>query len=606
MEMDMAAQLSPDMLQQLFNLRDALATAPRGEQTERVVAFANFIGRSPQTVHRWLKDHSGRKTNRKLRADKGKSSVPTETIEMMAGMKRETVRGNGNKTLPTPVAMNILHGNGIEITVSKSRYNAIMRERNLDVDSIMASRSHIQTRPEHVNQVYQVDPSLCVIYYMGGKQRIMRDEEFYKNKLDNYAKVKLKVWRYVRWEQASSSIDVYYYEAAGENQQSLFEFLHHTMSKQPHRLSYGVPTTLEMDKGSANTSHGIVNWMEAMGVQVITHATGHSWAKGGVENANWLVETHFESRLKFEPVESVEQLNAAASNWVRDYNANAIPHVDCRVRRASGEPMVRDDLWQLILRTPQHLIEVPDIEVCKYFLHAAETTRDVKSNYFISFVHPEIKKSRQYDLRPWAEYLHRSMTVKVCALLLKDGALRVEIPRIGGDPLLVEVQPDSAFDQFGNSMAAQIKGEYSRAPQSLTEAADQRLAQAAWGADATPDTAEQARAKQARPFAHLNDGRGLVAHSHLGREQLPQRLLPAAATLDTEQVRAAREARTEFPPLSLVEFAKGMGRDWSASFAAVVMQRYPDGKIPATDTESLKQRLLGGEATALVVAGGMK
>lgn len=602
----MATQLSPDMLQQLFALRDALAAAPHGEQTARVKAFAKYIEKSPQTIHRWLKEHSGRNTARKKRSDAGSSCVPVEHIEMMAGMKRENVRGNGNKTLGTSVAMNIMHGNGIEITVSKSRYNALMREKNLDVDSIMVARSHIQTRAKHVNQVMQVDPSLCVIYYMGGKQRMMRDEEFYKNKLENYAKVQLKVWRYVRWEQASSSVDVRYFEAAGENQESLFEFLHYTMSKQPSRLSFGVPAMLEMDKGSANTSHGILNWMEAMGVEVITHATGHSWAKGGVENANWLVETHFESRLKFEPVESVEQLNASAANWVRDFNANAIEHVECRVKRASGEPLVRDELWQLIMRTPQYLVEVPAIEVCKYFLHGKQDTRQVKSNYFITFVHPEIKKSRQYDLRPWAEFLANKMEVKVWPLLLKSGAVRVEISRIGGEPLLVEVQPDSAFDQFGNSMSAQVKGEYSRAPQSLTEAAEQRLAQAAFGADATRDSAEQSRAKQAKPFAHLNDGKGLVAHSHLGQADLPQRLLPNATPLETDQIAAARAARTEFPPLSLVEFSKSMGSDWKREFAAIVVQRYPDKRIPSGEVEALKERLLRGEQAPLVVVGGMK
>lgn len=600
----MATQLSPDMLQQLFSLRDALNAAQHGEQTAQVEAFALRIGKRACTVWRWLKDHAGYQTGRKRRSDAGKTSVPTETLEMMAGMKREAVRGNGNKTLPTGVAMNILHQNGVEITVSKSRYNAIMREKNLDVDSIMASRTTITTRPKHVNQVYQVDPSLCVIYYMAGKQFIMRDEEFYKNKPGNYAKVLLKVWRYVRWEQASSSVDVRYFEAAGENQESLFEFLHYTMSKQPNRLSFGVPATLEMDKGSANTSHGILNWMEAMGVEVITHAAGHSWAKGGVEGANWLVETHFESRLKFEPVESVEQLNASASAWVRDFNANAIPHVECRVKRASGEPLVRDDLWQLIMRTPEYLVEIPDISVCKYFLHGKQDTRQVK-NYLISFVHPEIKISRQYDLRPWAEFIANKMEVKVWPLLLKDGALRVEIPRIGGDPLMVEVQADSAFDAFGNSMTAQEKGEYRASPYSLTEVADKRLAQAAYGDEATRDTAEVSRAKQQRPFAHLNDGKGLVAHSHLGKEQLPQRLLPQALPLDTEQVRAARDSRTEFPPLSIVEFAKSMGREWKASFAAVVSQRYPNGKIPAADADALKARLVRGEHAPLSVVGGM-
>jgi hypothetical protein len=289
---------------------------------------------------------------------------------------------------------------------------------------------------------------------------------------------------------------------------------------------------------------------------------------------------------------------------VRDYNANAIEHVECRVKRASGEYLVRDELWQQILSTPERLIEIPDIAVCKYFLHGKQGTRQVR-DYFISFVHPEIKKSCRYDLRPWAEYLANKMEVAVWALLLKNGALRVEIPRIGGgEPLLVEVQADGAFDSFGNSMTAQEKGEYRASPHSLTESADKRLAQAAYGADATRDSAETSRAKQQRPFAHLNDGKGLVAHSHLGKEELPQRLLPAATMLDTDQVRAARDARTEFPPLSLVEFAKSMA-GWKPEFAAVVTQRFPDGKIPAAEVDSLKERLLRGVQAPLQVVGGM-
>ena len=59
---------------------------------------------------------------------------------------------------------------------------------------------------------------------------------------------------------------------------------------------------------SANTSFAIKNLLDALGVDHETHATGHSWGKGGVEQGNNLVETHFESRLRFEPVESVEQL----------------------------------------------------------------------------------------------------------------------------------------------------------------------------------------------------------------------------------------------------------------------------------------------------------
>ncbi len=600
----MVAKLSPDMLQQLFTLRDALTAAPHGEQTAHVEAFAQQIGKSVNTVWVWLKAHAGYQSGRKKRADAGSSRLPNETLEVIASAKREAVRGNGKATLPTEVAMNIVASNGLEVNVSASRINTLMRQQRIDVKSVMNARNHIQMRTEHPNQLHQIDPSLCLIYYMGGKQRIMRAEEFYKNKLENYAKVQLKVWRYVRYDHAPGSVDTRYYEAAGENQHSLFEFLLWTWGKQTSRVSFGVPKMLLWDKGSANTSNAIKNLLDALGVQHDTHQAGHAWAKGGVEQANNLVETQFESRLRFEPVESVEQLNASAESWVRDYNANAIPHVDCRIRRASGEPLVRDDLWQLIMRTPGALIEMPERKVCSWFLHGAEQSRKVR-DLRISFVHPELGKSHQYDLTAWAEFLGNGVEVKVWPLLLRDGAVRIEVARIGGEPLTVEVQAERDFDQFGRSLNAQLVGEYSRAPTTADEAAERRLVQAAYGADANRDTAEQSRSKQARPFAHLNEGKGLVAHSQLGKEELPQRLLPQAQTLDTEQVRAARESRAEFPPLSIVEFAKSMGRDWKASFAAVVTQRYPEGRIPAADADSLKERLLRGEQVPLAVVGGM-
>lgn len=601
----MATQLSPDMLVQLFALRDALAAAPRGEQTARVAAFAEFIGKAPNTIWLWLKAHTGYESGRKKRSDAGGSRMADSTLEVMAAMKREGVRGNGKKTMPTPIAMNIAHVNGMEVNLSKSRVNALMRVKRLDAASVMGARNTIQLRSEHPNHVHQIDPSLCVVYYMGGKQRIMRDEEFYKNKLENFAKVQLKVWRYVRYDHASGSVDVRYFEAAGENQRSLFDFLLWTWGKQANRVSHGIPRILLWDKGSANTSTAIKNLLDALGVDHQTHQAGHAWAKGGVEQANNLVETQFESRLRIEPVESVAQLNASAEKWVRDHSANAIPKVECRIKRASGELLVRDDLWSLILRMPSLLIAMPSREICSYFLHGGEQTRQVK-NLRISFVHPELGKSHQYDLSPWAEFLGNNVTVSVWPLLLKEGAVRIAITRLLDKPLMIEVPAVSNFDAFGRDMNAQMIGEFSRAATTLDEAAEKRLAQIAYGDTATRDTAETSRAKQARPFAHLNDGKGLVAHSQLGKEALPQRLLPAATPLVTAQITAATNSKVEFPPLSLVEFSKHMGDDWHKDFAAVVLQRYPDKRIPSNEVEALKERLLRGISAPLRMVGGMK
>lgn len=598
----MATQLSPETLAQLFALRDALNAAAHGEQRRLVDDFAGCIGKSAHTVYTWLRNHAGYETSRKKRSDAGKTSLPSETLTAIAAMKREGVRGNGKKTMPTAVAMNIADQNGLEVNVSASRCNKLMKARLMDVDTLTASRNTIEMRTEFVNDWVYVDPSLCVLYYMGGKQRMMRDEEFYKNKLENFAKVQLKVLRYVAYEAASGSIVVRYFEAAGENQENLFQFLHYVMAKNPNRVCYGVMRTVGMDKGSANTSTGVRNWLTAMGVEIDTHATGHSWAKGGVEKSNDIVECHFESRLKVEPVENVDQLNHGAEMWARDYNANAIKHVDSRIRRASGEPMVRDALWQKIMRTPERLIEVPDIDVCRYFFVGKTDTRMVK-NGKISFVHPEIKRSRSYDLNDWAESIYNGQTVKVVPMLLKGGAVRVEIERLGLDALKVEVLPETAFDEFGNSMSATLRGDYARAPKTASELAEQQLLGAVYGEGTTRDDADNLRAKQVKPFAEFNEGRGMVAHSHLGKEQLPTRLLPAATPLNTPAMDAARGSAVQYPPLSFAEFTKSMGGDWQPRFYSIVAQKYPDKRIPFNEVDALKEILMSRPVLKLVNGG---
>lgn len=584
---DMAQPLAPDLLQELFALRDRIAAAPHGCATELVHGFARLIGKNPSTVYTWLRTHAGYRSGRKKRADAGTTTLPEQTLHFIAAAKREGIRGNGKETLPTCVAMNIAHTNGIEVPVSEARVNALLRAARMDAKAQRAARNHITLRSLHPNHLHQIDPSLCLLYYTPKGQAIMRDEEFYKNKPASMDKVRLKVWRYVRYDHASGSIDVRYFEAAGENQRSLFEFLLYTWGWQPDRVSYGVPRMLLWDKGSANTSFAIRSLLAALGVDHETHATGHAWAKGGIEQGNNLVETHFESRLRFEPVDSVEQLNAAAARWVRDYNANAIEHVDSRLVRASGRPMVRDDLWQLILRHPDALVELPPRDVCQWFMAGPELTRTVR-NLSISFAHPELGRRATYDLRAWAEFLGNGQKVRVTPLLMQQGALRIEIERLGEEPLLVQVAPEDAFDDYGRPLSAPVAGEtYARAPQTASERAANTLAAVAWGDGTNVEGAEKKRAEQARPFGHLNDGKGVVAHSHLGQDELPTRILPAATPLDTPALAAARGSRVELTPLTPIEAARQLkpqveaaGGTWSADRFEWLRRRYPNGVPP--------------------------
>ncbi len=589
---------APEMLQSLLSLKERLLAAPHGGQRALVEQFADQVGKSCATVYKWLADDVGYDSGRKPRSDAGTTRLASDTLDFVAAAKQEGIRANGKATLGTPVAMNIAAANGLPINVSASRMQALLRQRSMQPGQLRDARNTLQMRSEHPNHVHQIDPSLCLVYYMGGKQRVMRDDEFYKNKLDAVARIKLKVWRYVRVDHFSGAIDVRYFESAGENQGVLFEFLVWTWGQQAQRLSHGLPRLLLWDKGSANTSHGIQRLLDALGVQHETHGAGHAWAKGAVEVANNIVETQFESRLRFEPVDSVEQLNAAAEAWVRDYNANAIAHVDARVHRPGGA-YVRDDLWHGI--RAEQLVAMPERSVCQWFLAGKDATRKVR-DLRISFAHPELSQPGQYDLRPWADALYKGQEVTVTPLLLKGGAVRVTIERLGREPLLVEVLPEVDFDQAGRPMSATVFGERASMPHDATVATAKHLVQAAYGDGTSLDDAEAKRRANAKPFAHLNDGKGVVAHSNLGKQELPTRLQRQAQELDTPAIAAAR-AVPELAPITVTAAAlqlRGvLGRNLDADEHKWLRSQYPQGVPPeAMDTIAAHLRGDAGQTQA--------
>jgi hypothetical protein len=599
LDMRHAQPLAPALVAQLLPLAEQLRTAGHGGKTVLVDAFAAQYGWSAQRVWGYL-ERVGYTTQRKKRLDAGTTRLPEETMNFIAASKHASVRANGKSTKPTCVAMNIADASGMTVNVTEGTINRLLRERKLDVKSQAVARNTITTRSLHPNHQHQIDPSLCLVYYLAGKQRVISEAEFYKNKLEGMAKIKLKVWRYTRWDKASSTIDVRYYEAAGENQHTLFDFLQYTWGKQPNRLSHGVPKMLYWDKGSANTSHAVQNLLDALGVEHTTHAVQHAWATGGVEGAQNIVQNHFESRLRDEPVDNIDQLNAAAENWVRDYNANAIKFIDSRIVRASGVPMVRDDLWHTI--TADQLVAMPPREVCAWFMTAKAETRQVR-NLHISFAHPQAKKDgmppMQYDLSPWARDIANKDTVLVAPLLMGSYSARITLERLGREPLVLQVEPVLEYDKFGDPMSAPVVGEaYRQAPLGLAGAATNLIAKTTYGEGANRETMEESRRKNTAPFKHLAEaGTPIRAHSHLGEAELPTRMPRAASELQTTAIDAARsQMHAELAPLTVLDTCKmlkaTLGEAYSPAVYAWVAAKYPDNAVPALEAEALAEQWL--------------
>lgn len=584
--------LQPCSRDDLRALAGRLERSGHGSRTAMIRDACTLYGVSTQTLYRKLGE-VGWTSGRKPRADKGTTSVSDTALIAIGAMQREATRANGKATLKTPLAVSLADASGISVPVSAPQINRLLRDRRLDVQSQRTERPVTEMRAPYPNHTHQVDPSLCLLYYMKGQQHMMREDRFYKNKLEAFAQVKLKVWRYVAYDRASGCIAVRYFEAAGENQRSLFEFLTWCWSKKAEISWWGVPTVLLWDKGSANSATAIRNFLDALEVIAITHEAGNARAKGGVENANNLVELGFESRLRFTPVHSVEELNAAATLWQEAYNANSLPRLDTRLRREGILPTARYALWQKI--RGEQLRELPPIDVCRTYLLGREETRKVSTKLTIQYRHPQADGSRGYDVSGLAGIV-AGCEVTVHPLIYGELAIQITVPRFDGEPLHYRLEPTREFDEFGQLTTAPIAGErYAAKPNTATEHAARSMDAAAWGVGNRED-AKAARDRGDTPFAATTPINSLGHLADIPRAAwLPKRgtAIDLGVKLVEEQVMSVADA-------CRAVMARGVpGEGLYPRIAGL----YPEG-VPPAELDALIDRLTTKTSPALRAVGG--
>lgn len=185
----------------------------------------------------------------------------------------------------------------------------------------------------------------------------------------------------------SGVVMVRYYKSMGETQKNLYDFLLWCWKKKDSIIFNDVPKVLYWDKGSANTSSAIKSALKLLDVKDVAHEAGNPRAKGAVEKANNTVETQFESRLLYEPVASVDELNVAVGHWMNAFNSNLIKRVENGVnRRFSMVKHARYELWSTY--RSEHLRLLPDIDICKLLLSSKPVERTVRADLTVSFNPP--------------------------------------------------------------------------------------------------------------------------------------------------------------------------------------------------------------------------
>lgn len=568
----------------LRDLACRLDEAAHGTKGELKRGYCDLYGWTLQKLHREL-GKIGWSSGRKRRADAGATRQESQALVELAATLKLGVRKNGKVTMETPNARSMLAANGRGFTVSNGRLNTLLRRQRLDIATQRQASPHLTLRSLHPNHVHLVDPSLCLLFYLpNGEQRIIRDDEAYKNKPEFIERVgELKVWRYVLVDHYSSSVIVRYVQSKGETQANLYDFLLYAWQRVAERPFHGVPLLLVWDKGSANTSSAIKIALSALQVDSYEHMAGNPRAKGAVEQANNLVEKLFESRLKYEPVANVDQLNQAAEAWSNAYNANLIPHYDSRLRRKGMiQPQARFDIWQRIRAEQLRLL--PDLEVCRYLLSAEPISRKVRADMCISFRHPVAKRSLQYDLRGIANVFPLA-EVTVSPLIYGDHQVKVLVEDYTGEAVEHIVSPIE-YDEFsGMRLDAPVWGEsFDRQPDTVVETAGKRADQAAFPGQ-NQEEIQKAKEKNQAPFG------GLDAHSHLGQVYMPDYIDRRGTELDVPD-----RTRVEIKPLSHIQACRALvgklGRSLTPGESERIRSAWPDG-VPEEDLPALVEMLQG-------------
>ena len=553
-----------------------LTEAGHGKKGVIVERACNYLTISKAELYRRL-ETVGFKSERKTRSDKGKTVVSLEAAELVGGMVVNAMSKTGKKRMPINLALEVAQDSGKAPKVSAATISRVMKQNFCHPTQLAKPTAHQQQRSLHPNHVWQIDASICVVFYLNKKAglHVMDEREFYKNKPANLQKIeKDRVIRYVQTDHTSGSFYHEYFWRS-ENVENLTNFFFScTQKRSLKEPMHGVPNILYVDQGTANTSGMFRNLLERLDVEFIAHATHNSRAKGQVEQANNLVETQFETLLSFYTVNSIEELNAFANEWRIMFN---------ETKTHSRTKRTRNQVWQMI--RPDQLRIAPALELCRELVNTVPVSRTVKGDLTI-----------QHSIKGYGEQFYSVKHIdgiyvgaKVDVVVNPYRAPDIDIITFNtqGEKVIYTVEPDQ-YDIFGQLEDAPVIGKEIRAvADSKIDQARKRIMKQAYNAETK---AEVDKAVKKRTPAYLGQ---IDPTAHITKHSVPD-YLPRAG----EQMTTAAQRR-QVAPLNIIQAAKsirGMVGDlWTADHMTALQKSFPTGEVPQ---ESIPDIVAGIKAQA--------
>lgn len=397
-----------------------LQTAAHGEKATIVAeACAALGGISKQSFYR-LAEQAAVDRQRKLRSDAGALSVNREEALLLSAYMMSSFRRTGRGICTLKDAIKELRNSGAlhldcidESTgevklLSESTIARALRAYDLHPEQLNRPTPHTRLRSPRPNWCWQMDASVCVIYYLpkGAVIREMTEAEFYAGKPQNWQRIEGRmVIRYLMTDHRTDMRRLWYVQGA-ESGAHAAEHLIRCMQrpKDPRGMLWGVPKFLMVDPGSAQTGRKFRRLCRRLGIELIINKAGNARAKGQVEQGHNRVELEFEHGLKqlADEIRGIDDLNRLATLWQRAHNALE-PHSRYNQPRFSA--------WLAI--EPQHLVAPPSMEVCRDLAVNDPVSRKVNGDMMIQWDSefysvagiPGIKNgdSVMVCLNPWRE-----------------------------------------------------------------------------------------------------------------------------------------------------------------------------------------------------------
>lgn len=577
--------------QRLVDLARAVEIAAHGERTELCRTAAAELGLSLPTIYRKLREVTVA-APRKRRADAGQTTLSEQEAYLISALLMESIRANNKQLSTVERAVERLRSNGMitagrvdegtgEFTaLSISSITRALRVYRLHPDQLLQPEPAVSLASRHPNHVWQIDASISTQFYLDDDgAKAMSQAEFYDGKPSNLKKIERKrLWRYVITDHTSGTIYLQYVLGA-ESAENLCDVLISCMQKRgEHDPFHGVPFIIMTDPGAAMTSAIFRNLCKALSIELIINKVGNARAKGQVEQAHNIVEREFESALKLQKAETLEQINAWAGQWMRYHNATAI---HTRHRRTRYGQWLTIQVEQLRL--------APSVEVCRELAVTAPVQRQVNDFLQVSY------RGGQFDVSTVPKVMVGDTLLITRNPWRDDDSAQVVLADEEGRETFHVVER-IAVDANGFKATSAIIGESFKSHADTPAQQARKVIEQLVTGTTSQEEAAAARKARALPFNGQID-----PHKHVTDTVLPA-YLPRKGTASP-----IPEPTVEILPLSHVEAAKllraQLGNAWTADSMTWLKTNYPNG-VPEDQLDAITQQLRAPARPGLRVVGG--